>query len=105
MGVQLLCSCIRHNKIMEDADGDGIPDFMQKGSITDGDRKPGSKWDSLNNALLSNLSSIRGRRNRIRDVPIEILPTKFEDEEEIADVDEDGEDIPVLKEGIFAGQN
>ena len=30
---------------------------------------------------------------------------KFEDEEEIADVDEDGEDIPVLKEGIFAGQN
>ena len=29
--VQLLCSCIKDNKVMEDADGDGIPDFMQKG--------------------------------------------------------------------------
>ena len=29
--VELLCSCIKDNKVMEDADGDGIPDFMQKG--------------------------------------------------------------------------
>ena len=27
--VRLLCSCIK-DKIMEDADGDGVPDFMQK---------------------------------------------------------------------------
>ena len=32
--VQLLCSCIKDNKVMEDADGDGIPDFMQKGKNT-----------------------------------------------------------------------
>ena len=33
-----------------------------------------------------------------------MLPTKFEDEEDLVEVDEDGEDIPVLKEGVFAGQ-
>ena len=27
--VRLLCSCIK-DKVMEDADGDGVPDFMQK---------------------------------------------------------------------------
>ena len=49
--------------------------------------------------------SIRGRRNQIRDIPIDILPTKFEDEEDLVSVDEDGEDIPVLNQGVFAGQN
>ena len=34
-----------------------------------------------------------------------MLPTKFEDEEELESVDKNGEDIPVLKEGIFAGQD
>jgi len=89
---------------MEDADGDGVPDFMQKRSITDGG-KPGSKWDSLNDALKNNLVSIRGRRNLIRDIPIEVLPTKFEDEEELQEFDEEGEEIPVLNQGVFAGQH
>ena len=102
MLVSLLCSCVK--QVMEDADGDGVPDIMQKSSIfdPDGDRKP--QGDSLNDALLRNLLSIRGRKNVIRDIPIDILPTKFEDEDDLASLDEDGEEIPVLKEGIFAGQ-
>ena len=78
--------------------------YILLGSITDGG-KPGSKWDSLNDALKNNLVSIRGRRNLIRDIPIEVLPTKFEDEEELQDFDEDGEEIPVLNQGVFAGQH
>lgn len=59
----------------------------------------------MNDALLKNLLSIRGRKNIIRDIPIDIVPTKFEDEDDTASVDEEGNDIPVLREGIFAGQN
>ena len=79
--------------------------YVSLGSITDGGKKPGSKWDSLNDALKNNLVSIRGRRNLIRDIPIEVLPTKFEDEEELQEFDEEGEEIPVLNQGVFAGQH
>ena len=35
--VRLLCSCIKDVKdVMEDADGDGIPDIFQKSSRNDG---------------------------------------------------------------------
>ena len=86
---------------MEDADQDGIPDIMQK---VDGFS---DKGDSLNDALSRNLLSLRGRRKMIqRDITIEILPTKFEDEDEPASEDEDGEEVSVFQEtGFFAGQH
>lgn len=103
--VQLLCSCIK-DVVMEDADGDGIPDIFQKGDLA-GFGGGGSKFSggSLNDALLKNLLSLRGRRNNIRNIPINIVPTKFEDEEDLASLDEDGEEVPVLREGVFAGQH
>ena len=81
---------------MEDKDGDGIPDFMQRGQSR--------TQDSLNDALKRNLMSIRGRRNVIRNIPIEILPTKFEDDEDPPSIDEDGEEVPVIQNGVFAEQ-
>ena len=89
---------------MKTSDEFVIKRYVSLGSITDGG-KPGSKWDSLNDALKNNLVSIRGRRNLIRDIPIEVLPTKFEDEEELQEFDEEGEEIPVLNQGVFAGQH
>lgn len=99
--VALLCSCIK-DAVMEDADGDGIPDIFQKGDFAGGFGKFGN-GGSLNDALLKNLLSLRGRRNNIRNIPINIVPTKFEDD--IDSIDEDGEEVPVLKEGVFAGQH
>ena len=99
--MSFLCMCVRD--VMEkelDKDGDGIPDFMQIGSLSGGKQN-----DSLNDALLRNLFSIRGRKNIIRNIPIDIVPTKFEDEESIADEDEDGEEISVFQGGVFAGQD
>ena len=94
--LSFLCMCVK--EVMEyDKDGDGIPDFMQEGS-----RKTG---DSLNDALLRNLLSIRGRKNNIRNIPIEIVPTKFEDEDEIPEEDEDGNETSVFQGGFFAGQD
>ena len=97
--MSLLCTCVK--KVMEDADQDGIPDIMQK---VDGFS---DKGDSLNDALSRNLLSLRGRRKMIqRDITIEILPTKFEDEDEPASEDEDGEEVSVFQEtGFFAGQH
>ena len=79
-------------------DGDGIPDFMQQG-------QKGQIGDSLNDALLRNLLSIRGRKKNIRNIPIEIIPTKFDDEDDIPEEDEDGEEIPIFQGGLFAGQD
>ena len=91
----LLCACIKQT-VMEDKDNDGVPDFMQRGQSRAG--------DSLNDALKRNLMSMRGRRNVIRNIPIEILPTKFEDDEDPPSIDEEGEEVPVFQHGVFAEQ-
>ena len=82
---------------MEDKDNDGVPDFMQRGQSRAG--------DSLNDALKRNLMSIRGRRNVIRNIPIEILPTKFEDDEDPPSIDEEGEEVGedgIIKKNVKA---
>jgi hypothetical protein len=94
--LSLLCSCVK--QVMEDEDGDGQPDIMQKGFTTD-------KNDSLNDALLKNLLSLRGRRKIIRNIPIDIIPTKFEDDDDPPSEDEDGEEVSVFQGGVFAGQH
>lgn len=83
---------------MVDVDGDGQIDFMQKDNIAD-------KGDTLNDALLRNLLSLRGRKKLVRDIPIDIVPTHFEDEEEPPSEDEDGEEVSVFQGGVFAGQD
>ena len=94
--LSLLCACIKQT-VMEDADNDGVPDFMQKGKLR--------QADSLDDALKRNLLSIRGRRKLVRNIPIEILPTKFEDDDDPPSIDEDGEEVSVFQHGVFAGQN
>ena len=90
----ICCSCIQ--KVF-DKDNDGVPDFLQTKHIADS----GSHLDGL---MKRNLNSIRGRREHIRNIPINILPTKFDDDEELPDEDEEGEDIPILNHGVFAEQ-
>ena len=91
----LLCACIKQT-VMEDLDNDGVPDIMQRGQ--------NKREDSLNDALKRNLLSLRGRRNMVRDIPIEILPTKFEDDEDPPSIDEEGEEVSVFQHGVFAEQ-
>ena len=92
--LSLFCGCVQ--KVL-DQDNDGKLDFMES-------RKIGEQGDSLNDMLLNNLLSLRGRRNIKRDIPINIIPTVFEDEEDPPSEDEDGEEVSVLKGGVFAGQ-
>ena len=81
-----------------DKDNDGIADWFQIPSL----HSPTKGDNVLDNSLKRNFNSIRGRRNHIRNIPITILPTPFEDEP--ASEDEEGEAIPVVRNGIFAEQ-
>ena len=62
------------------------------------------KGDStLDDALKNNFISIRGRKDRIRNIKINVLPTPFGAD---PSSDNDNEDtIPVLYSGMFAGQD
>ena len=88
------CACLSRDC---DKDNDGIPDvFQRQYSSKKGD-------DILDNSLKRNFNSIRGRKNHIRNIPITILPTPFEN---YPSGEEDyGDDIPVVRDGMFAGQN
>lgn len=62
--------------------------------------------DHLSDLLKQNLLSIRGRRRLLRELgDLDIAPTTFEDDEEPASEDEDGEEVHVLQHGVFCGQN
>ena len=85
---------------MVDKDQDGEIDFFQVKNVN------GSGLNAhLDDILNENLLSIRGRRERIRNIALNILPTKFEDGEEPPSEDEDGEDTSTIKQGILMGQS
>ena len=46
-----------------------------------------------------------GRRQRIKNIPIDILPTKFDDDEDPPSEDEDGEEVSTNRHGLFMGQD
>jgi hypothetical protein len=85
-----ICGCVKtlNNKYSSE----------KKVTVTD-------KGDALQDLLRKNLMTIRGRRQLLRDVPIAISPTKFEDDEDVQSEDEDGDEESVLKNGVFAGQD
>ena len=94
--LRFLCSCIDN---LTDKDQDGQIDFFQKKLVnTDGVNSP------LEDVLKENLLSIKGRRERIRNIPIDILPTKFDDDDDIPSEDEDGEETSTVRHGVFAEQ-
>ena len=82
--LRLLCSCIEN---MTDKDHDGEIDFFQAKSVN-----PGGVDSPLDDILKENLLSIRGRRQRIRNIPIAIQPTKFDDDEDPPSEDEEGDE-------------
>ena len=91
-----LCSCI---KSLTDKDQDGQIDFFQQKLLnTDGVSNP------LEDVLKENLLSLKGRRERIRNIPIDILPTVFDDDEDPPSEDEDGEEASTVRHGVFAEQ-
>ena len=59
--------------------------------------------DVLDNSLKQNFNSIRGRKNHIKNIPLTLLPTPFGNDP--GSVDEYGDDVPVVRDGMFAGQN
>ena len=95
--LRLLCSCIQN---VVDKDHDGEIDCMQQNLKTGGDVN-----SPLDDILKQNLLSIKGRRQRMRIVPIDILPTKFDDDEDPPSEDEDGEEAPTSRHGLFMGQD
>ena len=62
------------------------------------------KADSnLDDALKRNFTSIRGRKDRIRNIKINVLPTPFDNDPSSTD---DNDDVtPAVFNGMFAGQN
>ena len=93
--LRLLCSCFEN---VVDKDHDGEIDFFQVKNVN------GSGLNAhFEDILKENLLSVRGRRERIRNIALNILPTKFEDDEEPPNEDED--DDSTIKQGIFMGQN
>ena len=95
--LRLLCSCI---KDLADKDKDGDIDFFEKKlANTGGLNSP------LDDLLRENLLSIKARRARIRNIPIDIPPTKFDDDDDPPSEDEDGEETSTVKHGVFAGQH
>ncbi len=60
---------------------------------------------SLPDALKMSLLSIRARRRLIRDVPVAVEPTRFDDDEQVEEEDEEGEETHVLINGTYCGQN
>ena len=95
--LRLLCSCIQN---VIDKDHDGEIDFMQQNLKTGGDVN-----SPLDDILKQNLLSIKGRRQRMRIIPIDILPTKFDDDEDPPSEDEDGEEASTSRHGLFMGQD
>ena len=93
--LRLLCSCIEN---MTDKDHDGEIDYFQNKLV-------GGLNSPLDDILKENLLSIRGRRQRIRNIAANILPTKFEDDEDPPSEDEDGEETSTVKHGVFMGQH
>ena len=62
------------------------------------------KGDSnLDDALKRNFTSIRGRKDRIRNIKINVLPTPFENDPLI--IDDNEEVTPVVRNGMYADQN
>jgi hypothetical protein len=88
------CPCISR---VCDKDNDGISDVFER-------QYSSKKGDNvLDNSLKRNFNSIRGRKKHVRNIPITLLPTPFEDEPESED--EDGEALPVVRDGKFAEQD
>ena len=78
-------------------ENDGISEVFQRQTST-------NKGDNnFNDSLKSNFNSIRGRRNHIRNIPITILPTSHDDDP--SSEDENGEPVPIINHGLFAGQD
>ena len=95
--LRLLCSCVEN---MTDKDHDGEIDFLQKKLVNpDGVNSP------LEDILNENLLSIKGRRQRIRNIPLDIAPTRFDDDEDPPSEDEDGEEASTVRHGVFMGQH
>ena len=69
---------------MEELSKDIEPKFIQKKKVN-----PNGIQNPLVNVLKANLLSIKGRKDRIRNIPIKILPTKFEDDDDCCHADED----------------
>ena len=95
--LRLLCSCVEN---VLDKDHDGEIDFMQQSQKSSGEVN-----SPLDDILKENLLSIKGRRQRIKNIPIDILPTKFDDDEDPPSEDEDGEEASTNKHGLFMGQD
>jgi len=85
---------------MTDRDQEIEPEFFQKKKVN-----PNGLQNPLADILKANLLSIKGRKDRIRNIPIEIHPTKFEDDEDPSSEDEDGEESSTITDGVFAQQN
>ena len=82
-----------------DKDQDGQIDLFQKELVnTDGVNS------SLDDILKENLFSIKGRRQRIRNFPTDILPTKLDDDDDPPSEDEDGEETSTVRHGVFVEQ-
>ena len=88
------CPCIFRSIIKDEEEAQDS--FQRHYSSRKGD-------SNLDDALKRNFTSIRGRKDHIRNIKINILPTPFENDPlSIAD----NEDVtPVVGNGMFAGQN
>ncbi len=65
--LQSFCSCL--NRLFE-------PD-VEKMDVMEVETFD-SRGNTLNDLLIKNLLTIRGRRNIIRDIPVQVVATKFE---------------------------
>ena len=76
------------------------PEFIKKKKVN-----PNGVQNSMKDILKANLLSMKGRKDRIRNIPIEILPTKFEEDNDPSSEDENGEEASTIRHGVFANQN
>ena len=89
-----------HCNKMEELNKDIEPEFIKKKKVN-----PNGVQNPLVNVLKANLLSIKGRKDRIRNIPIKILPTKFEDDDDPSSEDENGEETSTVRHGVFANQH
>lgn len=75
------------------------PEFIRKKKVN-----PNGVQNPMVDVLKANLLSMKGRKDRIRNIPLEILPTKFEDDEDPSSEDENGDDSSTIRHGLFANQ-
>ena len=66
--IQSFCTCL--NRFFE-SDVERKLDVMELETFD-------QRGNTLNDLLIKNLLTIRGRRNVIRDIPVQFVPTKFQ---------------------------